>query len=282
MISSLVVKLQNWLPKLPCNLFVESHWCRDFIFRYLGNSTSDGNEVLMKPNFGPLFTNPIRTIQDVESNRSRCTWNFRLRFWQLNWQGNVERWVPLIGFAGSPWTIMCYAVEGQGSKSFDKPKVLFLTSEAAHVLYKKSLIRLFYIWKKSKSGVDAVQIFDSWEECYLQLIIKVSWKYINKLLKLWRSCSGYCFRKGCWFALNEMGVELLLWVDWTCSQEMQIPFRWKHYKEILIKTIISIPVIKKMVHEMIDEFGKDKYIANLGRYFTKYPCRSRESICGCC
>jgi uroporphyrinogen decarboxylase len=33
--------------------------------------------------------------------------------------------VPLIGFAGSPWTIMCYAVEGQGSKSFDSKRILF-------------------------------------------------------------------------------------------------------------------------------------------------------------
>jgi uroporphyrinogen decarboxylase len=44
--------------------------------------------------------------------------------------------VPLIGFAGSPWTI-CYAVEGQGSKSFDKPRDLFSHPEAAHVLLQK-------------------------------------------------------------------------------------------------------------------------------------------------
>jgi uroporphyrinogen decarboxylase len=40
--------------------------------------------------------------------------------------------VPLIGFAGSPWTIMCYAVEGQGKRQ--SQRFLFLTSEAAHVL----------------------------------------------------------------------------------------------------------------------------------------------------
>jgi uroporphyrinogen decarboxylase len=46
--------------------------------------------------------------------------------------------VPLIGFAGSPWTIMCYAVEGQGSKSFDKAKgFCFSHPEAAHVLLQK-------------------------------------------------------------------------------------------------------------------------------------------------
>jgi uroporphyrinogen decarboxylase len=45
----------------------------DFIFGYIGNSTSHGIEVEMKPNFGPYLPNPIRTIQDGESNRSRCS-----------------------------------------------------------------------------------------------------------------------------------------------------------------------------------------------------------------
>jgi uroporphyrinogen decarboxylase len=56
--------------------------------------------------------------------------------------------VPLIGFAGSPWTIMCYAVEGQGSKSFDKAKgFCFSHPEAAHVLA-KSPITILYLQEK--------------------------------------------------------------------------------------------------------------------------------------
>jgi uroporphyrinogen-III decarboxylase len=45
--------------------------------------------------------------------------------------------VPLIGFAGSPWTIMCYAVEGQGSKSFDKEDFVSLTQKQ-HMFYCKN------------------------------------------------------------------------------------------------------------------------------------------------
>jgi uroporphyrinogen decarboxylase len=52
------------------------------------------------------------------------------------------------GFAGSPWTIMCYAVEGQGSKSFDKAKGFVLAIQAAHVLCKKLPIRLFIFTRK--------------------------------------------------------------------------------------------------------------------------------------
>jgi uroporphyrinogen-III decarboxylase len=53
--------------------------------------------------------------------------------------------VPLIGFAGSPLTIMCCAVEGQGSKSFDKGRVLFLTQKQLMFYCKNRLILLFYI-----------------------------------------------------------------------------------------------------------------------------------------
>jgi hypothetical protein len=55
--------------------------------------------------------------------------------------------VPLIGFAGSPWTIMCYAVEGQGSKSFDKAKKDFVLPFSHAVYLKKA-----YIFYKSKWG----------------------------------------------------------------------------------------------------------------------------------
>jgi uroporphyrinogen decarboxylase len=58
--------------------------------------------------------------------------------------------VPLIGFAGSPWTIMCYAVEGQGSKSFDKAKGFVLAIKQL-TFYCKITDTLFYIYKKSKS-----------------------------------------------------------------------------------------------------------------------------------
>jgi uroporphyrinogen decarboxylase len=68
--------------------------------------------------------------------------------------------VPLIGCWFTLDNYVCYAVEGQGSKSL-KPKDLFFHPEAAHVLLQK-ITDTLYIYKKSKAGVDAVQIFDSW------------------------------------------------------------------------------------------------------------------------
>jgi uroporphyrinogen decarboxylase len=92
--------------------------------------------------------------------------------------------VPLIGFAGSPWTIMCYAVEGQGSKSFDKAKVLFSISEAHMFFIKITDTTIFILKEKVKAGVNAVQIFDSWGGMLSPVDYQeFSWKYINQIVE---------------------------------------------------------------------------------------------------
>ena len=61
--------------------------------------------------------------------------------------------IPLIGFAGSPWTILCYVVQGQGSKNFDKAKgVLFYKSYCSSSIITKNY-RYNYSLLKSKSNV---------------------------------------------------------------------------------------------------------------------------------
>ncbi len=78
------------------------------------------------------------------------------------------------------------------------------------------------------------------------------------------------FGKGCWFALNEMSKSgaAALGVDWTCSARNA---RYLSGGNITLQgnfdpsRLLSPPnEIKKMVHQMIDEFGKDRYIVNLG------------------
>jgi uroporphyrinogen-III decarboxylase len=95
--------------------------------------------------------------------------------------------VPLIGFAGSPWTIMCYAVEGQGSKALIKQKDFVFNPEQHMFYYKKTDTTILYLKEKSKAGVNAVQILILGAECYHLLTIKnFHGNTSTKLLRHWQ------------------------------------------------------------------------------------------------
>lgn len=233
-------------------------------------------EVKMKSNFGPFLPNPIRTQKDLERVIIPDV-NIELDYVYKAIKATKEllnNEVPLIGFAGSPWTVFCYCVQGQGSKNFDKAKAFcFSNPMAAHLLLQKITdTTIAYLKAKVKAGVDVLQIFDSWggmlsPNDYQEF----SWKYINQIIEaLKNDAPVISFGKGCWFALHEMGKSnaAAIGIDWTCSA------RNARYLTGGNKTLqgnfdpsrlLSPPEeIKKMVHEMINSFGKDKYIVNLG------------------
>ena len=72
--------------------------------------------------------------------------------------------VPLIGFAGSPWTLATYMVEGGSSKTFSKIKaLLFEDPTSAHLLMRKLADSVAsYLNAQIEAGAQAVMIFDSW------------------------------------------------------------------------------------------------------------------------
>lgn len=235
-----------------------------------------GIEVLMKESVGPFLPNPIRSaamveqviVPDINETLGYVMDAIDLTKQQLNDE------VPLIGFAGSPWTIFCYAVEGKGSKSYDTAKgFCFSEPVAAHALLQKITdTTIAYLKEKVKHGVNAVQIFDSWGGMLSPVDYQeFSWQYINQIVEALAPLTKVIvFGKGCWFALNEMAQSKAsaLGVDWTCSARNA---RYLTGGNITLqgnfdpsRLLSPIPTIKKMVHEMIDEFGKDKYIVNLG------------------
>jgi uroporphyrinogen decarboxylase len=123
-----------------------------------------------------------------------------------------------------------------------------------------------------KAGVDAVQIFDSWGGMLSPVDYQeFSWQYINQIIEALKDDAPViAFAKGCWFALNDMAKSnaSALGVDWTCSPKNA---RYLTGGNITLQgnfdpaRLFSPPSeIKKMVHNMINEFGKDKYIVNLG------------------
>jgi len=233
-------------------------------------------EVEMKPDFGPYLPNPVRDqkgvdtviVPDVDVELDYVMQAIKATKEKLNDE------VPLIGFAGSPWTVFCYVVQGQGSKTFDRAKEFCFTNPmAAHQLLQKLTdTTIAYLKAKVKAGVDVVQIFDSWGGMLSPVDYQeFSWKYINQIIEALKDDAPViAFGKGCWFALQEMAKSnaSALGVDWTITAQNarylsggNITLQGNFDPSRLLSPTLEI---KKMVHQMINEFGKDKYIVNLG------------------
>ena len=235
-----------------------------------------GIDFKMKENVGPWLDNPIRTmeqIQNIQVPNVDDTLAYVFDAIELTLQ-KLDQEIPLIGFAGSPWTILCYCIEGKGSKTFEiAKKFCFQNPEAAHSLLQKITdTTIAYLKRKVEKGVSAVQVFDSWGGMLSPEDYQVfSWQYIDQIVEALSPLTHViAFGKGCWFALEDMTKSKVsaLGVDWTIKPEVA---RTLTNNSVTLQgnfdptRLYSSPeTIKKMVNEMINNFGKDKYIVNLG------------------
>ena len=233
-------------------------------------------EVEMKPDLGPWIPKPIRSekeLNEVIVPDAKVALDYVIQAIKLTKQELNNR-VPLIGFAGAPWTLLCYAVQGQGSKNFDKAKAFcFSQPELAHRLLQMITdTTIDYLKAKVAAGVDAVQLFDSWGGLLSPYDYNLfSWPYIQQIVTALKDdIPVIIFGKGCWFALHDMAKSgaSALGVDWTCTARNarylsggQITLQGNYDPSRLLS---PIPVIKSDVKKMIDAFGKDRYIVNLG------------------
>lgn len=230
----------------------------------------------MKNGVGPYLPNPIRTQKDVDATivpDIQESLGYVMDAVKMT-KEMLNDDIPLIGFAGSPWTVFCYCIQGQGSKSFDKAKEFCFTQPiAAHQLLQKITdTSIAYLKEKVKAGVDVVQIFDSWGGMLSPSDYQeFSWRYIKQIIDaLHNEAPVIAFGKGCWFALEEMTKSNVsaLGVDWTLSPKIA---RKLTNNSVTLQgnmdpsRLLSPPAeIKKIVTQMINDFGKDKYIVNLG------------------
>lgn len=139
---------------------------------------------------GPVFPNPIRNEDDY--NRLKdidpiTDLKYVLDAVSLT-KKELDGRVPLIGFSGSPWTLLTYMVEGGGSKNFAKVKqLIFNNPELAHKLLDKlSTAIAKYLSGKIEAGANAVQIFDTWggilsEEDFVEFSLQYVEKIISEL-----------------------------------------------------------------------------------------------------
>ncbi|MDD2698007.1 MAG: uroporphyrinogen decarboxylase [Arcobacteraceae bacterium] len=152
------------------------------------------NEMGMKLEFlkgeGPVFEKPIVTEADVDAliggkeASSKLTYVYdtiKLLRKQLDERGDD---IALIGFTGAPWTLATYMIEGQGTKTYNICKKMMYSNPALlhKILAKVTEVVKLYMEKQIQSGIDVVQIFDSWAAAIEpSKYNEFSWKYMVEI-----------------------------------------------------------------------------------------------------
>ncbi|MBT5205253.1 MAG: uroporphyrinogen decarboxylase [Gammaproteobacteria bacterium] len=121
------------------------------------------------PGVGPKIDNPVRShkdIDDIKISASELTMPYIAEAIQLI-RSELPADIPLIGFGGAPFTLASYAIEGQGSRNYVHVKqLMYGDSGAWHELMGKITdAAIDYLDYQIRSGVQAIQIFDSWVGC---------------------------------------------------------------------------------------------------------------------
>lgn len=235
-----------------------------------------GLEVKMEEGKGPSLPEVIRNQADVDRlNTADAAHHLKYVLDALSLtKKELNNRVPLIGFAGAPWTLLCYMVEGKGSKTWDKAKQFAYTQpEVAHALLQKITdITIDYLRAQIEAGADTVQVFDSWAGALSPEDFRIfAQPYLEQIAA---ALAGHApvilFPKGTWYALESLSKSAAsgIGIDWTVS-----PKRARQLTAGAItlqgnfdpsKLLAPIPQIRKWVKEMIDDFGAQNYIANLG------------------
>ena len=181
--------------------------------------------------------------------------------------------VPLIGFAGAPWTIFCYMVEGQGSKTFSKARAMLYKNPdlAVRLLNKITESTVRYLKAQIKAGADLVQLFDSWAGILPpDLYQQFSLTFIEKVCQAIDDVPFTVFAKGAYFARKAIGKLpcQTVGLDWNMdiAESRELVGMDKTLQGNLDPCVLygSYDQIKKATQNMLDQFGPYRHIANLG------------------
>ncbi|BAV09046.1 uroporphyrinogen decarboxylase [Filimonas lacunae] len=235
-----------------------------------------GLEVQLIEHKGPVLPDPIKSIADLKRvhipdvHESLGYVFDALRMTKAALNGRV----PLIGFAGAPWTILCYMVQGKGSKTFDEAKAFCYTQpEAAHQLLQMITdTTILYLKEQVKAGADVIQVFDSWGGLLSpEDFENLSLRYMRQIIAALKDeVLTILFAKGAWHSLPQMAATGAngLGIDWCIPPHMA---RQMAGNTVTLqgnfdpaKLLSPIPVIEKEVKQMLQQFGPGRHIANLG------------------
>lgn len=227
----------------------------------------------MEEKRGPVFPERITSKKDLSklhiSDASELQYvldAIRLTKRELNNR------VPLIGFAGAPWTIFSYMVEGKGSKTFSEAKkMLYTAPELSHeILDMITQSTINYLKAQVEAGADLIQVFDSWAGILSpEQYSEFSLRYISRICDAIPEVPKTVFAKGAFFAREEMNQVNcnVVGLDWNmgiAESRKLLPGKVLQGNLDPCALYGSLADVKRETELMLRSFGAEKHIANLG------------------
>ena len=236
---------------------------------------------------GPWFEKTISSKDDVD--KLKITDGSNLQYVTdaiLLAKKQLDNRVPLIGFCGAPWTLLAYMVEGSGSKTFSKAKkFLYTEPKLAHqALEKITQSSINYLLAQVEAGADLIQIFDSWAGVLSpEMHNEFSLKYMSAISDvLSKKVPVIIFAKDAHFALPEIKKTScnVVGLDWSIdpAEARKIIGSGKTLQGNADPCLLYADhdTIKRQTAHMLDAFGPNRYIANLGHGL--YPDTDKEKV----
>ncbi len=239
---------------------------------------------------GPKFERPLKTEADVLALRAPELGSLDYVFkavTQIRTELNGR--VPLIGFSGSPWTLACYMVEGQGSREFHTiKKMLYNRPDLMHhILAINAKAVAEYLNAQIDAGAQAVMVFDSWGGALADgAYQEFSLQYMRQVVSLLKrdkdgvKIPAIVFTKGGgqWIEqIADIGADAV-GLDWTVNltRARKLVGHKVGLQGNLDPAILfaSPDQIRAEVHKVLDAFGKPAdgsgHVFNLGHGISQF------------
>jgi uroporphyrinogen decarboxylase len=236
-----------------------------------------GGQLSFEQGVGPLFANPVRNRADAEALRTDVVDELQYVADAINVaKQRLQGRIPLIGFAGAPFTVLSYLVEGGSSKDFKRTKLLLNNDpELAHLILQKIAdVTVDYLNMQIAAGVDALQLFDSWAlalawDDYRTFAHQYNTYIISKLNRTGVPIISFCKGSSVFAPLMAEAGPDVISVDWNADL--------RNVKDSLPHGIAvqgnldpfvlyaDKAVIKKRISQLFERMrGQEGFIFNLG------------------
>ncbi|MCA0429883.1 MAG: uroporphyrinogen decarboxylase [Bacteroidetes bacterium] len=223
---------------------------------------------------GPFFPTTIKTKNDIDKLKIAQVedLDYVIKAIQLT-KKELNNRVPLIGFAGAPFTILAYMIEGSGSKTFSKAKqFLYTEPKLAHLLLQKiTNSTINYLKGQVANGADIIQLFDSWAGVLSEkMFYEFSLKYMAQIAEeIGAHVPVTIFAKDAHYAIEKISQTKCnnIGLDWTINPLLAKKLSNGKTLQGNADPCLLYADDETIVNEtqaMLLAFGKQNYICNLG------------------